>query len=276
MMNRQKALRLPNYIKRFGVANGVRIGLAVGTPSAEPSSAASAIRVPGYDQPVWLRPTRSDHSIFWQCMTRDQYDLREWPQTKALLARRDALVAAGKTPIIIDGGANIGLAAIGFARDFPEARILAVEPDEDNFRVLSQNANATGETITPVLGAISAHAGHSRVIERERGSAGFRTEYCDAGHAEAVASFDIPALVDLVPGGWPWIVKLDIEGAQEELFSANTGWVGDADLIILELDDWQFPWRASAQSFFAALAAHKFDYLIRGELIFCYRHTDTP
>jgi FkbM family methyltransferase len=274
MMDKQKALRLPNYIKRFGVANGLRIGTAIGTPSEGPDSRATPINVPGYAHPIWLRPTRSDHSIFWQCMTRDQYDLREWPQTKDFVARHDRLVAAGQVPIIIDGGANVGLAAIGFARDYPQAKVLAVEPDEDNFRVLGQNAKAAGTSITPVLGAISAHAGYSRVIERERGSAGFRTEYCDASHPEAVASFDIPALVEMVPGGWPWIVKLDIEGAQEELFSANTDWVGKTDLIILELDDWQFPWRASAQSFFAALSAFKFDYLIRGELIFCYRHTE--
>jgi FkbM family methyltransferase len=274
MIDTQKALRLPNYVKRFGIANGLRIGLAIGTPAQGPESDAAAIAVPGYPHPIWLRPTRSDHSIFWQCMTRDQYDLREWPQTNRFVERCDRLRAAGRTPIIIDGGANIGLAAVGFARDYPAAHILAVEPDSDNFRILGQNAKAAGTNITPVLGAISAHTGHSRVIERERGSAGFRTEYCEASHPEAVASFDIPALVNMVPGGWPWIVKLDIEGAQEELFSANTAWVGQADLIILELDDWQFPWRASAHSFFAALSAHKFDYLIRGELIFCFRHTE--
>ncbi len=274
MIDTQKALRLPNYVKRFGIAHGLRIGLAIGTPANGPESDATAIAVPGYAHPIWLRPTRSDHSIFWQCMTRDQYDLREWPQTKRFVERCNRLRAAGQVPVIIDGGANIGLAAIGFARDYPDAQILAVEPDSDNFRILGQNAKSAGTSITPVLGAISAHTGHSRVIERERGSAGFRTEYCEASHPEAVASFDIPALVNMVPGGWPWIVKLDIEGAQEELFSANTAWVGQADLIILELDDWQFPWRASAQSFFAALSAHKFDYLIRGELIFCFRHTE--
>jgi hypothetical protein len=40
---------------------------------------------------------------------------------------------------IIDAGANIGLASIYFANKFPEAKIIAIEPETENFELLKKN-----------------------------------------------------------------------------------------------------------------------------------------
>lgn len=272
----EKLQRLPNFIKRFGVVEGLRLGLGVSGAGGNVAAAAASVRVPGFAGPVWLRPIRSDYSIFWQCLVRGQYDLGKFPQIARLLHRAEAMQAAGQVPVIVDGGANIGLSLRSFARDYPFAAIVAVEPDGANMRVLRANAAELPEgLVVPVQGAVGSRSGHCRVIARERGSAGLMTEYC-AGDADgAVPAHTIPELVAMVPGGRPWIVKLDIEGAQAELFSQDTAWVGEADLIILEPDDWAFPWSGSTVSFFRALAAHRFDYLIDGELILCFRHLDS-
>lgn len=45
-------------------------------------------------------------------------------------------------PFIIDCGANIGLSVIYLKRAYPDARIIAFEPDEKNFELLSYNVNA--------------------------------------------------------------------------------------------------------------------------------------
>ena len=68
-----------------------------------------------------------------------------------------------------------------------------------------------------------------------------------------------------------FIVKIDIEGAQKHLFSSNTNWIEHTHLIMLELDDWLLPWQGTSRTFFSALSAYPFDYLIRGEAIFCFR-----
>lgn len=48
----------------------------------------------------------------------------------------------------------------------------------------------------------------------------------------------------------PLIVKLDIEGAQAQLFSSNTDWVDGSTLIpFLELDDWLLPWQGARPQF---------------------------
>ena len=69
----------------------------------------------------------------------------------------------------------------------------------------------------------------------------------------------------------PLIVKIDIEGAQAQLFSANTEWVARTRLISLELDDWLMPWQGTSRSFFSCISRYPFDYLIHGESIFCFR-----
>lgn len=272
-MDSETLLRLPNFLKRFGLLHGLRLGLTVRGAGGDVAAAERPVAVPGLPAPVWMRPTRSDYSIFWQCMVQGQYDLGAFPQTAELTRRAEAMIAAGQVPVVVDGGGNIGLALRGFARDYPFAHVVSVEPDQQNMRVLRRNAGELAPGFaTPVLGAVASRGGHCRVVAEERGSAGLMTEFCAADAAGAVPAFAIPDLIAMVPNGRPWIVKLDIEGAQAEVFSQNLDWVGETDLIVLELDDWAFPWSGSGVNFFRALAAHRFDYLIHGELVLAFRH----
>ena len=271
-MKRETIERLPNFVKRFGVKDGLRLGLGLPSDGRATDLAPVPHRTPGYDAPIWLRENRSDYSIFWQTMVNRQYDLGKFPQTVELERRAEAMLAAGKVPVIVDAGANIGLSLRAFTREYPFAHIVAVEPDAHNMRVLEANAKAAGGEHTTVLGGIASQSGHCRVVSFERGSAGLQTEYCDADHPDAVRALTVDECVAMVPNGEPWIVKLDIEGAQDELFSANTDWVGRTDLILLELDDWAFPWSGSSVNFFRALAEHRFDYLLSEELILAFRH----
>ncbi|GGD50050.1 FkbM family methyltransferase [Erythrobacter arachoides] len=273
-MNRETIERLPNFLKRFGMRHGLRLGLGLPSQGRATDIAALAHRTPGFDRPIWLRPNRSDYSIFWQTMVNRQYDLARFPQTAELERRAEAMLATGKVPVIVDAGANIGLSLRAFAAKYPFAHVVAIEPDADNMRVLEANLAAAGGAHTAVLGGVASRSGHCRVISYERGSAGLQTEYCDAAHPDAVRALTVDECVALVPDGEPWIVKLDIEGAQDELFSGDTGWVGRTDLILLELDDWAFPWSGSSITFFQALAQHRFDYLLNEELILAFRHTD--
>jgi FkbM family methyltransferase len=266
--------RLPNFLKRYGLFHGLRLGLSVTGKGAKVQAPAKAINLPDYEAPVWLRPIRSDYSIFWQSMVRRDYDLSRLPQTEAIICRAQAAIEQGRKPVILDCGGNIGLSVRSFARDFPFAHIVVVEPDQENMRVLAANAAELPGTVTPVLGGIASRSDHCKVVARDRGSAGFMTKYCDADDPESIRTFTVQELFAMVPDAYPWIVKLDIEGAQEELFSTNLDWIGTVDLILLELDDWAFPWGGTSINFFRALSDHAFDYLVDGELIVCFRHRD--
>jgi FkbM family methyltransferase len=47
-------------------------------------------------------------------------------------------------PCIIDCGANIGLSIISIKRQYPDAEIIAYEPDEKNFQLLTRNIESFG------------------------------------------------------------------------------------------------------------------------------------
>jgi hypothetical protein len=74
------------------------------------------------------------------------------------------------------------------------------------------------------------------------------------------------------------IAKLDIEGSQKYLFSGDTGWIGRTDLLAIELDDWQYPWEGTSDTFIKAMAHHNFEFLVSGETLFCFnsRLAETP
>ena len=110
------------------------------------------------------------------------------------------------------------------------------------------------------------------VIENpDSGSAAFRVRLAQAGEKGAITAYSIDDLHRHGGNGMLLAVKLDIEGAQSTLFKANTDWAGRAHLITLELDDWLMPWAGTSRSFFACVSRYRFEYLLGGESIFCFR-----
>jgi FkbM family methyltransferase len=67
-----------------------------------------------------------------------------------------------------------------------------------------------------------------------------------------------------------FIVKIDIEGAEREVFSSNTSWLRLVDLLIIELHDIAFPWKGNSRNFFSAIAAMPMDYIWQPENLFCF------
>ena len=130
--------RSPNYVRQFGLFHGLRLLTQI-ERSRPGSPRVRGYRVRGYEAPVYLRDSVSDHAMFWQCLVRCQYDFRRFPQSERLFARYREFVRQGERPLIIDCGGNIGLATLWLAKQFPEARVCTIEPETDNLEVLARN-----------------------------------------------------------------------------------------------------------------------------------------
>jgi FkbM family methyltransferase len=235
------------------------------------SALLDEIRVSNLDFPLHLRRTVADHATFWQCIVQDQYRFQDYPQSQRLMGDYQSAIDRGEQPLIIDCGANIGLATVWFARALPLARIVAIEPDQDNLDVLKKNVAPYGERITVLHGGIWSKPGHVRIENPDAGSASFRVTDCHETMPGAVRTYTIPEICRQMGVERPFVVKLDIEGAQGEVFSQANEWVGDTSMLVLELDDWQLPWSGSSRSFFSCISQWPFDYLLGGESIFCFR-----
>jgi len=68
-----------------------------------------------------------------------------------------------------------------------------------------------------------------------------------------------------VAGGIPFIAKIDIEGFESDLFSANVEWLNDVSMVIIEPHDWMLPGKKTSRSFQAAMGRHDFEIFISGE-----------
>lgn len=268
---RKMIYKIPNYINRFGFFDGLRLLTQIERSSGSNATHIKPYQVPGYAAPIYLRDTKSDHATFWQCIVDSQYDFSRFPQSERLAKEYIRLVKSGESPLIIDCGANVGLASLWFANRFPEARIVAVEPDADNFRMLSKNLLHLRDRVTLLHGGIWDQSGNLVITNPNAGSAAFRVAHVDTPSSNSIRAYSIPEICKMTNSASPFIAKIDIEGAQQILFRDNIDWVSGTHLLMLELDDWQMPWVGTSRSFFAVVSRIPFDYLIRGESIFCFR-----
>lgn len=267
--------KAPKYLKEFGVIGGIRLFTQIELhKKSGKDSILRTIKTPGYTSPIVLRDTIADHSIFWQCMVKDQYDFRIFTQAKYIYDEYRSAIARGQTPLIIDCGGNIGLSTIWLAKIFPAAKIIVLEPDDGNFEVLRANTAHLSDRVSLLKGGIWNKPGKIRIINPGAGSAAFRVEEVSIDSDNGIRAYTIDEVCEISGTDEVLYVKLDIEGAQARLFSSNTQWIARTKLISLELDDWLFPWGGTSQSFFRALGKYAFDYLIRDESIFCFKHPD--
>lgn len=113
--------------------------------------------------PISLRVPSSDIPTYEQVFINQDYDfLVETPPK-----------------VIVDAGANIGLASVYFANKYPEAMIIAIEPGNDNFEVLKRNVEPY-RNIIPVHSALWSKNGVINLVDPGLGSWGFMTEETNA------------------------------------------------------------------------------------------------
>ena len=168
-------------------------------------------------------------------------------------------IKTGRKPVIVDAGANIGAAALWFRKTYPDAAIVAVEPEPGNLEVLKRNL-ANRQNMIAVAAAIGSEPGFVEV-KNESLSWAARTTRAKNGvpvitMAEAFAS---------VKDGVPYIAKIDIEGFESDLFSANVEWLNEVYMVIIEPHDWMLPGMKSSRSFQSAISRHEFEIFISGE-----------
>lgn len=225
------------------------------------SNSTFDVNVPGVGK-VCVRAGDSDFESVRQVFRGEEYAIVIDEVRNRVRAEYDRILAAGKTPVVIDAGANIGAASIWFARQYPDAAVLAVEPDQDNAQVLRRNA--ANSNIAVFEAAIGGEAGFVSVI-REGQSWGVQTARAESG-LQIVTIEDVSKTV---PNGELFIVKVDIEGFEKDLFASNTGWIDQAFAIYLEPHDWLFPGKRTSRNFQEELAKRDFEVFINREnLIF--------
>lgn len=221
------------------------------------------------ERPFVYRPNTSDEGMIWQIFSNKDYDLRRLRRGEDLFAYWREQGESGKRPLIIDAGANIGAASVYFCREFPNAQIVAIEPDRGNFEILLLNAH--GLPISCLNAAVTSQPTRVRLFDPGEGNCGFRTEALSTCTPEdaAIESVQINRIFTERPEStYPFIVKIDIEGAEDELFSSSLQWLEQTPLLIIELHDWLMPKRQTSNNFLKAISQLDRDFVYIGENVF--------
>jgi len=227
------------------------------------------VKAPGFRRTVALRRGTSDLPTFEQVFGNNEYNLRRlarWHEIVALYARIER-------PLILDLGANIGLAALYFAKNWPKAHIIAVEPGEANFRLMRANIDGL-PNIKAVNAAVANEDGAVRIVNPTADAWALRTERATPGATDTVPALSVGSLITRAPRNCrPFIAKIDIEGFESELFSKNIDWVKSFPIIIIELHDWLLPGQGTSNNFLRAIACQSRDFVIIGENVVSISNT---
>lgn len=267
----KKIFRLPKYIREFGFWSGLWLFFKLEHNRTDRPKKMVEIHLPEWGA-IYIRDTLADRSTFWQCLVQRQYNFMRFPQMNRLRDRYNKCIKNGDTPLIIDCGANIGLATLWFGRMFPRAKIISIEPDQQNLKILRLNTLPIQDRLELVEGGVWCENGGLRIINPESGSAAFRVEFKADRTQATIDAYTVSDLCRIGGSSNPLVVKLDIEGSQKYVFQKETEWVSRTGAIVLELDDWLLPGEGTSTPFFSCLSKYDFDYLLGEESIFCFNN----
>lgn len=176
--------------------------------------------------PFYLRIQSSDVPTYEQVFIKQEYDFD-----------------VKKPPrIIVDAGANIGLASIYFANKFQDSLVIAVEPEDSNFAILEKNI-APYENIIPIHGALWSENKELDLVDPGLGKWGFMTQGNDNGEeslgdkCHRVNGMTVDRIMAEHGIESIDILKIDIEGAEREIFDDPSNWIGRVDSLIVELHE---------------------------------------
>ncbi len=165
---------------------------------------------------------------------------------------------------LIDLGAYTGLSALFFARELPVDHIVAVEPDPDNFRLLSENLRTSGlaERCTALHAFAGAERAFAALQDSGNGAWGMRMgRMSDSGISDSgIPVLPLAGIASLAKTTAPIMLKCDIEGGERQLFLRLRDWEHLVRYIFLELHT-EF---LSVQELLACFESSGFQWTIHG------------
>jgi FkbM family methyltransferase len=214
-------IALQNFLvlaKRIGVGKAVHLSLSNRITTGE-----LTVHYPGIQHPFTLRAGTSDFETFREILL---YSEMEFPVSKPPTR-------------ILDAGANVGLAALAFLRRFPDAEIIAIEAEPRNFELLVRNL-APYPNVTCVQGALWFQSGTVFIDDDGADNWSFTVsgQKADAKvSANPIRAYTVHELMQLRKWHSIDLVKMDIEGAEKDIFDADRSWLDAVEMLVVETHD---------------------------------------
>lgn len=183
----------------------------------------------GYPHPFYIRNNTSDIIVYKNVIEEREYNF----------------ITSYDPKVIIDAGANIGLSAIYFANKYPNAVIISIEPEKGNFFLLKENTKNYSNIIA-LNAALWHQCGEIELLDVGQDNWAFMTgdgtnynkiTAPKIQRKHIVKSVTIESLLSDFNLESVDVLKIDIEGAEKEVFEHHAVWVDKIQSIIVELHE---------------------------------------
>ncbi|UPQ78464.1 FkbM family methyltransferase [Flavobacterium azooxidireducens] len=207
--------RFKQYRRQFGIIKGIEIYLKLKL------GIVSSLKVPGIKYPIKLRPGTSDIRTFYQVFVKKEYDI-----DFNLIPK-----------VIIDGGSNVGLFAVLMKNRYPEAKIICIEPDPENFELLKTNISCYNDIFCENSGLWNKDTKLKVYDKYNSGKWGLVVE--EDIEKGSISAISMDTLFEKYSLNEVDVVKIDIETSERQLFSTNfEKWLPKNKIVLIELHDW--------------------------------------
>ncbi len=211
----------------------------------------------GFRHPLYVRHGTTDLSVVRQVFCHEEYS---------------CVLGIQSPRLIVDCGANIGCTSFYLLHHFPDAKVVAVEPDGGNYEVCKRNLAPFGDQVTllrkgvwPQAAALRVVEGTGGKVEWAKGEWAMEVRPCLSGEQPDVEGVTIPDILEQTQQDQIDLLKVDIEGAERYLFAEGTdAWLGLTRNIVIELHG-----EECTRVFFDALRGYRYSQQHRGELLLC-------
>ncbi len=178
-------------------------------------------RLREWEKPFAVRLGTSDWMVLDEIFIRRQYGV--------------VLPFLPQCNVILDLGSNVGYSLRFWAESFPAATIVGVEPDTGNCAICELNIRLSGRQIY-LTQAFAGSESTWSAVDRSGAEWEFRRLGAGPNVVEQVRVKTVPEILDEFGLG-PTIdlVKCDIEGGEEDLFSKNAEWLRNVSHLIIEI-----------------------------------------
>ncbi len=219
MRLRKKAKRLQKNITIYYQTLGLRGLLAV-----------LSNLLCGHPKRFVVTAQEAKHPLFVRLRTSDAETFKD------ILLDKEYYYPAPFSPrTIVDVGANCGMTSVFYANLYPDAIVVAVEPEASNYTALLDNTRAY-PNIIPIHAALWNGDGQVEVFPgwlkaKKWGKWGFRVREGNGCRALTLTTLMREIGIETVD-----ILKIDVEGAEQEIFS-GCDWIDNVKLLAIELHD---------------------------------------
>ncbi|PRY15759.1 FkbM family methyltransferase [Pontibacter ummariensis] len=165
-----------------------------------------------------LRPLTSDLSVFLQVIEEEEYH--------PLIELVKEVNQNNKVNFIIDAGSNIGHTSLFFMYYFPEAKIISIEPDLENYLHQKENIkqNHLSEKIELINKALWSNNTDILNISNEfrDGQSWAKSVKIGEDIKNRVSTITLKQIIEEFKiGDFIDVLKIDVEGSEVELFNCD-------------------------------------------------------